>query len=48
VQPDAGEEARDDGRDGDAGEREGTVPGHGLRTTTSAVSRRPETSTTSG
>jgi hypothetical protein len=48
VQPDTGEEAGDDGRDRDAGEREQAVSVHGLRTTTSAESRRPDTSTTSG
>ena len=48
VEPDAGEEARDRRGERDAGDGEDPVPVHGLRTTTSAASRRPETSTTSG
>jgi len=46
VEPDAGQEAGDGGGDRDAGDREDPVAVHGLRTTTSAASRRPETSTT--
>lgn len=48
VQPDAGQEPGDERRRRDAAEREETVAGHRRRTTTRAVSRRPETSTTSG
>jgi hypothetical protein len=47
VEPDAGEEAGDDRGNGEDREREEAAAVHGLRTTTSAVSRRPETSTTS-
>ncbi len=47
VEPDAGEEAGDRGGERNACDGEDPVPVHGLRTTTSAASRRPETSTTS-
>ena len=48
VEPHAGQEAGDRGGERDAGDGEDPVPVHGLRTTTTAASRRPETSTTSG
>lgn len=47
VEPDADEKPRDDGRRRHAGERQQAVRAHPLRTTTTAASRRPDTSTTS-
>ena len=48
VEPDAGQEAGHGRGERDPGDCEDPVAVHGLRTTTSAASRRPETSTTSG
>ena len=48
VKPHAGEEAGHGRSERDAGDREDPVAVHGLRTTTRAASRLPETSTTSG
>jgi hypothetical protein len=48
VEPDAGEEAGDDGRGRQPDELEESPGAQRLRTTTSAVSRRPPTATMRG